>query len=185
MAAEPFQHAIDGAGALLAQGNNERQSLEEHLRTARRRDRRSIRAELAIADHDAELATAHRTDATRRARLTAAETANASRDLNDLRQQQWRERLFARWAGGTEAIDILQLRLNSLDTWQGWAAGNNLDPNCIREMAAGLLVINDETKRFATLRRTLVTHLDTPSVDLSPHSCGVAQHPPEMTIEMH
>ena len=166
-AAEPFQQAIDEADTQLAQARDKKQRLEQQLGIARRRNRRSIRAELSTADHEIELATDARAEATQQARPTPTTRADSSRELNDLRQEEWREQLFARWTGGTDTIEILRRRLNSLDTWRTWASGASLDPNCIREIADGLSVARDETRRFSTLRTTLLTHPNTRAIDLS------------------
>jgi conjugative relaxase-like TrwC/TraI family protein len=183
-ATKPFEQAIDAAEIRLAQAGAKKQSLDQRLRTAKRRDRRSIRAEISSADHELELAAADRADAVRQARPTATTRADTSRELNDLRQEQWREQLFARWTGGTDTIEILQHRLDSLDTWQRWATGANLDPNRIREMAECLRVTRDQTRRFSTLRTSLLTHPDTRAIDLAAHPASPAQRQPNMSIEI-
>ncbi len=183
IAAEPFTQAIDEADTRLAQARDEKQLLDQRLSTAKRRDCRSIRADISTADYELELAAADRADALRRARPTATASATASRELNDLREEQWRERLFARWAGGTDTIEILQHRLDSVDTWQRWATGANLDPNRIRQMAEGLRVTRDETRRFSTLRTALLTHPTTRGIDLAAPT-NPSRRPPEMSIEI-
>lgn len=183
-AAAPFQQAADAADTRLAQARAKQQSLEQHLRAAKRRDRSSIRAEISTADQELALATADRVAAIEEARPTATASANTNRELNDLRQEQWRESLFARWTGGTDTIEILQHRLDSVDTWQQWATGASLDPNRIRQMAEGLRVTRDETRRFSTLHTALLTHPTTRGIDLAARPTNPRRRPAEMSIEI-
>ncbi len=182
VAAEPFERAIDEADGHFAQARAKKESLEQQLRTAKRRDRRSIRDEIATADQVLELATADRADATKQARPTTTTSANASRELNDVRQEQWRERLFARWSAGTDTIEILQHRLDSLDTWRRWASGANLERDRIRQMVEGLRVTRDDTRRLSILRTTVLTHPDTRPIDVATQPLVSRQ--PNMSIEM-
>ena len=183
LAAEPFEQVINQADAAVERTLTRKRSIERQLHTAKRRDRRSIRAEIAAADHHLEDGIANRAEATRQARPTATQIANAQRELHDLRQEQWREQLFARWTGGTDTIQILQQRLHALDSWQRWANGATLEPGHIRQTAEALHVSRDPTRRFSNLHTTLLTHPDTRAIHLTPQP-PAARKPPEMSIEM-
>jgi AAA domain len=184
VATTPFQQAIDKSDAILAQARAKRQSLEQHLRIAKRRDRRSIRDKISSADHELDLAAADQAKSRQESRPSAIVSATTARELHDLREEQWRQRLFDRWTGGTDTIEILQVRLDSLDAWQLWATGANLDPNRIREIAEGLRLTRDETRRFSILRTTLLTHPDARATAMTAQPANPVQRQPNMSIEM-
>ena len=84
VAAEPFERTIDEADSRLAQHANEKETLEQQLRTSKRHERRSIRAEISTADHELKLATVDQAEAKQQARPTTTVLANISRELRDL-----------------------------------------------------------------------------------------------------
>jgi conjugative relaxase-like TrwC/TraI family protein len=166
--AEPFDHAVDAANTALTQATAEQRALEQRLSVARRRDRKSIKVELAAADVRIDSASAARQDAHRAAHPTSAEVANAWQELTALRREQQREQLFARWSGSTDAIEILEQRLGALDTWHQWASGAILEPRRINEVVTALFVAKDPTGHLTALRTTLLKH---------PYMLGVHQRP--------
>jgi ABC-type multidrug transport system ATPase subunit len=184
VAAEPFERTIDEADSRLAQARAKMETLEQQLRTAQRRERRSIRAEISTAAHELDLAGADRAGAEREARPTATTRADIGRELRDLREEQWRDQLFARWASGTDTIAILQHRLDSLDTWQRWSTGTSLEPHDIREMVDGLWVTRDDTRRFSILRTTVLTHPDTRAINRATQPTTPDHRQPNMSIDM-
>ena len=125
--APPFDDAVDAANTALTKATADRRALERRLSTARRRDRRSIRTEIAVAEVRVEKASAARLSAVEAAQPTSSEAASASHELTDLRREQQREQLFARWTDGIETIRILEQRLDALDTWRQWASGATID----------------------------------------------------------
>ena len=81
--------------------------------------------------------------------------AHADRGLSDLRDEQWRQRLYAPLFADPERITALQDRVDALDTWRQWANGHQLTPTRINEMNNSLFVANDSIPELFALRRAL------------------------------
>ena len=92
--------------------------------------------------------------------MTAAEparalVAQADRRLSDLRDEQWRQRLYAPLFADPERITALHDRIDALDTWRQWANGHQLTPTQINEVNNTLFVANDSIPELFALRRPL------------------------------
>lgn len=83
--------------------------------------------------------------AIRAAQPTASAAATAVQQLAELRREQQREQLFARWIGSPETITVLEQRRQALDTWRQWADGATIDPDRIRQTASARFVSRDPT----------------------------------------
>ena len=162
--AQPFNAAIDTAEAALAAAIACRQALHQQLATAKRRDRHILRPVLAIAERDIPTATLKRDRAIDAAQPSRTVTANTVERLHQVRDQQRRHQLFGRWLANPETIDILQHRVDALDTWRHWANGHHLTDTQIKQMNTGLYVANDSTTEHFALRRALLNHPPTAAI---------------------
>lgn len=104
-----------------------------------------------------EIATVAREDALRRAQPTLSAATRTGLELTELRREHQREQVFARWTGGTEAIEILDERLDALDTWRRWAGGSTLEPSKTAQAARALFVGNDPAGELTRLHNQLIS----------------------------
>ena len=172
LAAKPYQDVVDAAGQAVTRARAERRLLEEQLATAKRRDRKSIRAEIVVADRRVEFATGTEQHAVRAARPAISAVAAAGEQLVELRREQQHEQLFARWTGGPD-IQTLEQRLEALDTWQQWANGATIEPNRLAQTSDALFVASNPTGQITRLHNTMLAHPATSDV--------LRQRQPELT----
>lgn len=132
-----------------------RHALYEQLAAAKRRERRILKAALALAEQDIHAATAARDHAETAAQPARALAAQAAGGLSDLREEQRRHRLYEPSFADPATVTALQDRVAALDTWRQWANGQKLTGSQINEMNAGLFVANDSNPGYFALRRAL------------------------------
>ena len=63
--------------------------------------------------------------------------------------------MYGRSHTDPETINILQHRVDALDTWRQWATGHQLTPNRIKEMNTRLFVANNSIPEYFALRTAL------------------------------
>jgi conjugative relaxase-like TrwC/TraI family protein len=181
--ARPFNEAVTATQTALDTAKDCREAVREQLATAKRRERRILEPALAIAEQDIHTATATRDQAVTAAQPARTLTAQADTGLSDLREQQWRQRLYEPLFADPERITALQDRIAALDTWHQWANGHQLTPNQINEINTALFVANDTIHEFLTLRRTLFDDPNTAAV-IHHIERGLERSPgPELSID--
>ena len=153
--AEPFNDAVTAAKTALDAAKDCWQKLDEQLGTAKRRDRRVLEPLVDIAEQDLHTATIRHDQAVASAEPARALVAQANRGLSDLRDEQWRQRLYAPLFANPERINVLQDRVDALDPWRQWANGHQLTPKRINDMNNSLFVANDSISELFALRRAL------------------------------
>ena len=182
LAARPYQDALSTAEQAVTRARTERRLLAEHLATARRRDRRSIRPEIVVADRRVEAANAAEQQAVRAAQPAMSAVATAGDKLTELRRVERREQLFARWTSGPDNIHRLERRLEALDTWQQWANGATIEPNRLAHTSDTLFVVSDPTGQLTRLHNTMLAHPATR--DLLRQGRPEITHPPVPEISI-
>jgi len=162
--ARPFNDEATAAKKELDAAKHCQKELAKQLDTAKRRDRRILEPMLAIAEQDLHTKTDIHDQAVTAAEPARALVAQADRGLSDLRDEQWRQRLYAPLFADPERITALQDRIDALDTWRQWANGHQLTPNRINEMNNSLFVANDSIPELLALRRALFDDADSAAI---------------------
>ncbi len=150
--AQPFDDDATAANTALDTAKDRQQKLNAQLATAKRRERRILKPALAIAEQHLHTATLRRDQAVTAAEPARALVSQAARALSDLRDDQ---RLYAPLFADLERINVLQDRVDALDTWRQWANGHQVTPTRIKEMNNSLFVANDSISEYFALRRAL------------------------------
>ncbi len=180
--AQPYERAVDAAEQVVTQARAERRLLEQQLTTARRRDRKPIRAEIIAADQRVDTATTAEQQAVRAARPPMSAVATAGQQLAELRRQQQREQLFDRWTGNADTIDVLEQRLEALDTWQQWANGATIEPHRLAQASDALFVAKNPTSQLTRLHNTMLAHPPTKEILQQPRPEIARPAVPEISI---
>ena len=179
----PFNDEVTTAKTALDAAEDCQHKLATQLATANRRERRILQPALAIADQDLQAAMDRHHQAVTAAEPARALVAQADRGLGGLRDEQWRQRMYAPLFADPERITALQDRIDALDTWRQWANGHQLTPTRVQEMNNGLFVANDSISELFTLRRALFDDTNTATIIHRANRAIERSRGPELSID--
>jgi hypothetical protein len=119
--------------------------------------------------------------------VTGAEPARAlvaqmDGGLTDLREERWRQCLYAPLFADPEPITALQIRVDALDPWRQRANGHQLPPTQVIEMNNRLFVANDSISELIALRRALFDNPDTTTIIHRANRAVEGSRGPELSI---
>jgi conjugative relaxase-like TrwC/TraI family protein len=133
LACAPFDAERDAAAAALKQAEGERRTAEHRLDQSGLRGRRRARTELSIAEERVAGAREALTVCEQRSARPFAARTTARKDLERARDNIRSHDLLDRMSYRPERVEQAEARIDALDTWHGWAAGNTVTIDQVAE----------------------------------------------------